>query len=148
MTREWTDGDYIVTTDRTLIDMDVVHRFLSEESYWAKWRSREFNERVIEGSTQCYVLRHQPSRQQVGFARVLTDGAFFGWIGDVFVLREHRGGRGKFLMRSVMDDLAGVRRVTLDTQDAHGLYEQVGFGPVPHPEWRMERIAESVSPAS
>jgi hypothetical protein len=148
MSREWVDGDYLVTTDRTQIDMDVVHWFLSEESYWAGWRTREFNEQVVTGSTQCYVLVHRPSHQQVGFARALTDDAFYAWIGDVFVLPEHRGGRGKFLMQCVMEDLAAVHRVMLDTRDAHGLYAQVGFRPLAHPERRMERVAEAVTPPS
>ena len=148
MSREWVDGDYLVTTDRTQIDMDVVHRFLAEQSYWARWRSRDFNEQVVGESTRCYVLMHRPSERQVGFARVLTDGAFYAWIGDVFVLEEHRGGRGKFLMNCVMDDLADVHRVMLDTRDAHGLYAQVGFRPLAHPERGMERIADAVTPPS
>jgi hypothetical protein len=148
MSREWIDGDYVVTTDRTQIDMDVVHQFLAEESYWARWRSRAFNEQVVAGSTRCYVLVHRPSGRQVGFARVLTDGAFYAWIGDVFVHRDHRGGNGKFLMTCVMDDLSQVHRVMLDTRDAHGLYAQVGFRPLAHPERGMERVAPSVTPSS
>ena len=62
------------------------------------------------------------------------------------VVREHRGGRGKFLMRCVMEDLAGVRRVLLGTLDAHALYAQVGFGPLERPELMMERLSDE--PAS
>src|SRR3954471_9436882 len=118
--RQWTDGDYSVTTDKSRVDFDVVHRYLSAESYWAEGRSREQTEQVIAAS-RCYTLRHEPSEAQVGFARVLTDGYAMAWIGDVFVIETHRGGRGKFLMSCMSDDLAVVRRVVLSTYDAHSL---------------------------
>jgi GNAT superfamily N-acetyltransferase len=137
---EWSDGDYVVTTDRSRVDRDVVHRYLAEESYWAKGRAREVTDQVIDNS-RCYALVHVPTGAQVGFARVLTDGCWFGWIGDVFVLPEHRGGRGKFLVQCVMEDLASVRRVSLGTYDAHGLYAQFGFTPVEYPERWMERFS-------
>jgi Acetyltransferase (GNAT) domain len=136
--REWTDGEYLVTTDRARVDHDVVHRFISEASYWAPGRSREISDHVIANS-RCYSLFHEPSGAQVGFARVVTDGHWYAWIGDVFVLPEHRGGQGKFLMRCIMDDLAAVWRVALDTRDAHGLYAQFGFASPAHVERQMER---------
>jgi hypothetical protein len=142
---QWSDGDYIVTTDPARIDRDVVHRYISEESYWGHGRSRELTDQVVDNS-RCYSLVHAPSGEQVGFARVLTDGCWFGWIGDVFVLEGHRGGRGKFLMRCVMEDLEPVRRVSLGTADAHSLYAQFGFTTVEHPERWMERFQDHVSP--
>jgi hypothetical protein len=138
---QWTDGDYSVTTDKALVDRDVVHHYLSQESYWAQGRTREQTEQLIDAS-RCYMLRHDPSAAQVGFARVLTDGFSMGWIGDVFVLEGHRGGRGKFLMRCISEDLALVRRVMLGTHDAHGLYAQFGFGPLSRPEVWMERFLD------
>jgi hypothetical protein len=86
-----------------------------------------------------YVVTTAAGRQ-VGFARVLTDATWFAWIADVFVLRAHRGGRGKFIMRCITEDLAGVRRVVLGTRDAHGLYAQFGFRPVAEPANWMERM--------
>jgi hypothetical protein len=137
----WTDGDYSVTTERARVDVETVHRFLSEESYWAEGCSREYVEHVVAAS-RCYSLMHEPAAAQVGFARVVTDGAWFAWIGDVFVLPEHRGGHGKFLFRCVMDDLEPVRRVTLETRDAHGLYRQFGFAAPNRPETKMERLLD------
>ena len=135
----WTDGDYSVTTDKALVDHDVVHHYLSQDSYWAQGRTREQTEQLINAS-RCYTLRHDPSGMQVGFARVLTDGYSMGWVGDVFVLALHRGGQGKFLMRCISEDLALVRRVMLGTHDAHGLYAQFGFGRLSRPEVWMERL--------
>jgi hypothetical protein len=138
---QWADGEYSVTTDKTRVDHDVVHRYLSQESYWAKGRLREQTEQLIAAS-RCYSLRHDPSDAHVGFARVVTDGYSIAWIGDVFVLEPHRGGRGKFLMTCIGDDLALVRRVMLGTQDAHGLYAQFGFAPLGRPELWMERVLD------
>jgi hypothetical protein len=134
----WTEGDYTIVTDHAAVDHDVVYRFLEEQSYWARGRGRERMEHSIRYSRP-YVLRHIPTDAQVGFARVVTDGEWFAWIADVFVLADHRGGRGKFLMRCIMEDLAEVRRITLGTRDAHGLYAQFGFGPLPNPDGVMER---------
>jgi hypothetical protein len=135
---QWTDGDYEVTSDPARVDFEVVYRFLSQESYWAQGRARELIECAVRASRP-YSLYHAPSSEHVGFARVLTDGTWFGWIGDVFVLPEHRGSRGKFLLSCIMQDLVPVRRVALETRDAHGLYAQFGFAPLVHLEIRMER---------
>ena len=136
--RRWTEGDYTVTTDPTAVDTDMVYAFLVEEAYWWHGRPREVVEHAIK-SSRPYSMFHDPTATQAGFARVLTDGCWFGWIGDVMVVPAHRGGRGKFLMRCVMEDLEPVRRVTLGTRDAHGLYAQFGFTSVPHRESWMER---------
>ena len=141
----WTEGDYTVTTDPEVVDLDMVYRFLVDEAYWWQGRSRDVIEHGIANSRP-YSLWHDPSGTQVGFGASLTDGGWFAWLGDVMVLREHRGGRGKFLLRCVMEDLAGVRRVVLGTLDAHALYEQVGFGPLERPELMMERLSDE--PAS
>ena len=133
----WVEGDYSVSTDPEAVDIDMVHRFLVDEAYWWHGRPRDAIEHAISTSRP-YSLRHDPSDRQVGFARVVTDGTWIGWIGDVMVLPDHRGGRGKFLMRCVMEDLAPVRRVILGTRDAHGLYAQFGFTPLQHPDGMME----------
>src|SRR5437868_2558224 len=99
--RTWTNGDYVVTTDPARVDLDVVSRFLAEESYWAAGRTRAEQARANDLST-CFTLLHAPTERQVGFARVLTDDVGFGWVADVFVLDGHRGrGLGVFLMQCV-----------------------------------------------
>lgn len=136
---QWTDGDYLVTTDPARVDIEVVQRFMVEESYWARDRTQRELEHAI-ALTRPYSLIYEPTGEQVGFARVLTDATWFAWIADVFVLEGHRGGRGKFIMRCITEDLAGVRRVVLGTRDAHGLYAQFGFRPVAEPANWMERM--------
>lgn len=141
--REWRDGDHLVTTDPDAVDLDVVHGFLSEHSYWAQWRSREQQARA-NACSRCYTVL-DAGGVQVGFARAVTDHVSFAWIADVFVVPAARGhGLGKFLARCFTEDLAHVHRLFLGTRDAHGLYAQVGFVPPPNQERWMERI--SVTP--
>ena len=118
---------YTVSTDRSRMDVDSIHRFLSEEAYWAKGRPREVTERAIENSIPFGVFLGD---EQVAFARVVTDTITFAWLADVFVLPEHRGsGVGKLLVQSVLADerLRGMKRWFLGTADAHELYRQFGF---------------------
>ncbi len=130
--------DIEISTDRERLDVDVIHRWLSEESYWARGRSREVVERAIAHSL-CFGVYLE--ERQVGYARVVTDFATFAWLADVFILDEFRGrGYGKVLVQAVVDhpDLQGLGRILLATKDAHGLYAQFGFTPVP-PDRFMER---------
>jgi GNAT superfamily N-acetyltransferase len=144
--REWADGDYVVTTDRARVDLVVVHRFISEESYWARGRSRDAQTRANEAST-CFAVIHAPTGEQVGFARVLHDGVSFGWVADVFVISSHRGrGVGVFLMRCVADAFRDLARLVLGTRDAHGLYAKVGFSPIIRVDRWMERWQEEPNP--
>ncbi len=144
--REWTEGDYLVTTDRARVDLDVVHRFISGESYWALGRSRDAQQRANAAST-CFAVIHVPTGQQVGFARVLHDGVSFGWVADVFVISSHRGkGVGVFLMQCVADAFGDVARLVLGTRDAHGLYAKVGFAPIIRTDRWMERWQEEPNP--
>jgi len=124
-----------------LLDVDVIHKFLSEESYWANRRTREQTRRAIENSI-CFGLYDGDA--QIGFARVVSDFSTFAYLGDVFVLKEYRGrGLSKMLMEAVVShpDLQGLRRWLLATKDAHGLYEQFDFAPLRFPERWMERTA-------
>jgi GNAT superfamily N-acetyltransferase len=126
-----------IVTERARMDVDVIHRYLSEESYWAKGIPRERVERSIANSL-CFGAFD--GRSQVGFARVITDYATFGYVADVFVLPSHRGrGIAKELMRAVREhpDLATLRRWHLVTRDAHALYAQFGFAPLEAPERHM-----------
>jgi GNAT superfamily N-acetyltransferase len=119
-----------ISSDRDRIDRALVHRFLSEESYWARSRTREENDRIIEASL-CFGV-YEDGRQ-IAHARVITDTVAFGYLGDVFVLPEARGrGVGKALMEAVLahPDVRDLSRFTLVTDDAHGLYEQYGFAPL------------------
>ena len=130
-------GSFVVSTDKKRIDLDVVHGFLTE-CYWARGIPREVVARCIENSL-CFGV-HGEGRQ-VGFGRVISDYATYAYIGDVFVLESYRGrGLGKWLMECVMrhPGLQGLRRWSLVTADAHGLYSQLGFTALKAPEKSME----------
>src|ERR1700742_3363012 len=117
---------YEISTDRSRLNVTLIHDFL-RSSYWAKDIPREIVERSIEGSL-CFGA--YADGRQVGFARVVSDFATFGYLADVFVLTEHRGkGVGKLLMANILKhpQLQGLRRFLLATKDAHGLYAQFGF---------------------
>lgn len=123
----WRRGDYLISTDRSRLDLDVIHAFLSEEAYWSPGVSREVVERSIESSLNFGLYR---GSEQVGFARVVTDRATFAWLADVFVLPEHRGARlGEWLVRTAVahPELRRLRRWILATADAHELYARFGF---------------------
>ena len=134
-------GEYEIDTDKRRLDLSAIHRFLSQESYWAKNRTMEQTLTAIENSL-CFGVYQ--GREQVGFARVITDKATFAYIGDVFILDGHRGkGLSKWLMEIIVaqPDLQGLRRWLLATYDAHGLYRQFDFDALKHPERWMERTA-------
>jgi GNAT superfamily N-acetyltransferase len=115
-----------------------VHRWLSDESYWAAGRSRDVVDRSFAASLGVGVY---DGSSQVAVARVVTDGVTFAWVCDVFVDAGHRGrGIGTWLMAAVTEHLAGrgVGRVVLATRDAHPVYAGVGFAPLAAPERWME----------
>ncbi len=129
---------YEISTDRARLDRPLIHRFLSEESYWARGRSREVVDRSIERSLCFGAYR---GARQVAFARAVTDRATFAWLADVFVVHEERGrGLGLWLVETVLahPDLEGVGW-HLRTADAHGLYSRFGFTRVPGDERLMVR---------
>ena len=135
---EWRRGEYLITTDPARVDLAVVHGYLAD-SYWAKDIPLEKVRRSIEHSLNFSIYHGE---RQVGFARVITDYATFGYLGDVFVLEPHRGrGLSKWLMELVVahPDLQGFRRWVLLTRDAHGLYQQFGFKAIAAAERYMER---------
>src|SRR4051812_10082180 len=110
MSQEWTKGEYTISCERARLDLDLVSDFLSNDSYWARGRSRERVERSIENSLPFGLYKGDG---QVGFARVVTDYATFAWLADVFVLDSERGrGLGLWLVETVMahPELGGVRR--------------------------------------
>ena len=139
MSHSFTDSaGYTISNALEDIDFDALYAFLSA-SYWSRGIPRATMERSIRGSMP-FVLRDD--RGNLGFARVVTDRATFDYIGDLFVLPEHRGrGLSKRLMEAIMGhpELQNFRRWMLATSDAHGLYEKFGFRPLAAPDVLMER---------
>ena len=130
---------YTISTEKSRLDVDMIHRYLSEESYWAKNIPRALVERAIDNSL-CFGA-YDERGAQAGFARIVTDFAVFAYIGDVFVLPAHRGrGVSKLLMRAIREhpSLQELRRWYLLTDDAHALYEQFGFHALEDPRRHME----------
>jgi GNAT superfamily N-acetyltransferase len=137
---EWRREEYTISTDPEKIDVVMVHRFLAEESYWAKGRPFEVTQRALDHSV-CFGLFRNMDDRQVGFARVVTDFATYGYLMDVFVLRPYRRqGLGKWLVQCVLAHpaLQGVSRWQLKTADAHGLYARYGFARLTTPDSMME----------
>jgi len=130
-------GDFHLSTDPALLDLDLIHGFLAE-SYWAKGIPRETVARSIENSL-CFAV--YKGAAQVAFGRVISDFATYAYIGDIFVLEAFRGqGLSKWMMEAITSHpkLQGLRRWTLLTRDAHGLYAQFGFTPIQKPDRFME----------
>jgi len=120
------DG-YLITTANGKMDVDLIHQYLSEESYWAKDIPKSIVEKSVANSL-CFGIFF--NKEQIGFARVVTDKATFAYLADVFVLPPHRGkGLSKWLMQVIhaRPELQTLRRWLLGTMDAHGLYEQFGW---------------------
>jgi GNAT superfamily N-acetyltransferase len=139
MVESWERDDYLISTDRSRLDVELIHEFLSKATYWAVGRKRDVVQRSIENSLPFGIYK---GNNQIGFARVVTDYATFAWVADVFVLPEYRGrGLSKWLMEIILahPQLQGFRRWVLATKDAHSLYERFGFIPLHRPERWMER---------
>ena len=127
-----------ISTDKQLLNFEVIYNYLKNDSYWAKGIPVETVKKAIENSL-CFGVYQQ--NIQVGFARVITDKAVFAYIGDVFILEGFRGlGLSKWLVQTIKahTDLQGLRRWSLATADAHRLYAQFGFKPITRPETWME----------
>jgi GNAT superfamily N-acetyltransferase len=140
--KQFHEHEFSISTDKARLDVAMIHRFLSNDSYWAQGRALEQTKTAIENSI-CFGVFH--AEVQVGFARVISDKATFAYIGDVFILDEFRGrGLSKMLMRAMLEypELQGLRRWVLATKDAHGLYEQFGFSTLKFPERWMEHPAK------
>lgn len=130
--------DFTISDDKERLDILFVHHFLSKESYWAQNIPFATVERSIAGSL-CFGLYHK--KQQIGFARLITDRATFAYLADVFIIEAFRGrGLSKWLVSSIHNhpDLQGLRRWMLATKDAHELYKQFGWQPLDHPEQLMQ----------
>jgi GNAT superfamily N-acetyltransferase len=136
---EKTEDGLLFSTDRALLDIDAIHAFLANESHWVPGIRREFVERAIANSL-CFAVFD--GTRQLAFARVITDGAGFAWLADVFVIADARGQKlGERLVEFAIahPDLRHIRRFMLATSDAHSLYAKFGFTPLSRPERIMER---------
>lgn len=137
------DARYRFSDSTAELDRDAVHRWLSVESYWAEGRSRDLQDRAIDGSRNFGVYDVETG-EQVAYARVVTDAATFAWLCDVFVADEVRGrGVGVGLIAGVCAwlDTLSLKRTMLATKDAHGLYAKFGFEAVANPDMWMARAA-------
>jgi GNAT superfamily N-acetyltransferase len=138
---EWERDGFTISDNKDKLDVEVISRFLAEESYWANRRTQEQTVTAINNSL-CFGLYWRT--EQIGFARVVSDFATFAYLGDVFVVSEFRGrGLGKLLMETIVahPQLQGLRRWLLATKDAHGLYEKYGFDPLRFPGRWMEKTS-------
>ncbi len=131
--------EYLISTDPARLDGAAVHAFLTK-AYWCAGISRTLLDRALANSL-CFGLYHR-GREQVGLSRVVTDYSTFAYLCDVYVLESHRGkGLGHWMVECVMThpDLQNLRRFTLATRDAHGIYAAFGFASPKAPERQMER---------
>ena len=131
-------NDYFFSTDKKKLQINVIYNYLANESYWAKNIPLSIVQQSIEGSL-CFGIYY--NTQQIGFARVITDSATFGYLADVFIIEAYRGqGLSKHLMGFIMAYPAfkPLRRFMLATKDAQGLYKQFGFNQLATPERIME----------
>jgi GNAT superfamily N-acetyltransferase len=134
---DYSNDNYTISTDPSRLDFDVIHHFLTN-SYWSPGVPFATVKKAAENSL-CFGVYE--GDKQVGYARVVTDYTTYAYIADVFIVESHRGqGLGKWLMGCVVEypELQGLRLWMLATRDAHGLYEQVGFEALPHPERFMQ----------
>lgn len=131
-----TENKFIISTDKSKIDLEFVHGFLSN-SYWSPGVPMETVKKAMHGSL-CFGVYEND--KQVGYARMVTDTATFAYLADVFIDENYRGkGLGKWLVKTILahPDLQGLRRIMLATRDAHALYEQLGFIAINNPERYM-----------
>lgn len=116
----WRMTEFMISTDRVLLDFDIIHEFISKESYWGLDRGREVMEKAMNNSAYCFGVYHENNkvRKQIGFARVVSDLTTFAYIADVFILSDYRGkGLGKWLIQTIVNhpELKTLKRLTLFT---------------------------------
>ena len=133
------EAKYYISTDAAELDLDFIHSYLSEQSYWAKGRSMDLVKRSIDHSL-CFGLYE--NGKQIGFGRVATDHVVFAWLMDLFIDPAYRGqGLGAMLVEHIVNhpSLSQVNGIGLRTDDAHELYARFGFGPIPNKDTWMFR---------
>jgi GNAT superfamily N-acetyltransferase len=133
---ETTEGDYVITTNKQKMNVETIHQYLSQESYWAQNISIETVTRSIEHSFCFAILYHN---NQIGFARLITDYATFAYLADVFIIEQHRGkGLAKKLLEFIHTnpEVQGLRRWMLGTKDAHRLYSKFGWSSITEEQYK------------
>lgn len=136
------DAQYRFSGETAELDREQVHRWISEQTYWAPGRPHFRQDAAIDGSRN-FGVYDTASNKQVAYARIVTDGVTFAWLCDVFVDPEVRGrGIGAMLIGGIVDHCRplALRRIALSTDDAHGLYAKFGFAPLASSESWMERL--------
>lgn len=142
----WHKNEFTISDEKNLLNKDYIHDYLSNKSYWAENIPEEIVAKSIEGSC-CFGIYHNEKQDlldgsQVGFARVITDKATFGYLADVFIDEAYRRrGLAHWLMEVVMShpELQGFRGWMLTTRDAHSLYAKFGFAPLENSQRVMRR---------
>lgn len=137
MIHEFQKDEYSISTDKSKLQFNVIHAFLST-SYWSPNVPMEIVKRAAENSVTFGIYKN---KAQVGYARIISDCATFAYLADVFILESERGkGLSKWLIESIMQlpELQGLRRWSLATRDAHSLYAKFGFTPLQNPEIMMQ----------
>jgi GNAT superfamily N-acetyltransferase len=137
------DDGYEIDTAPGRLDVKQVHTWLATDAYWALGRPEDVMVRAVRNSL-CFGV-YAPDGRLVGFARAVTDLATFAWLCDVYIEPASRGrGLGTWLATEATDHLSshGLRRITLATMDAHGVYEKAGFAPLSRPERWLEILRE------
>lgn len=137
--QEWQRGGFVISTDRAKMQIDVIYDYISKQSYWMAGIPKSRVQRIIDNALNFGIF---DGPRQIGYADVITDFATFAYLANVFVLEDYRGqGLSKWLMECILahPDLQDLRRWTLLTADAHGLYKQYGFEPINNPESWMHR---------
>jgi len=132
--------DFIITTDKSKLDTNVIHDFLSNHSYWSRNIPLEKVKTAFDNSLN-FGLFH--NSRQVGYARVISDFSQIAYLADVFIVEEYRGrGLSKWLMQTIMShpNLQGLRKWVLLTKDAHELYKKFGWQPISYPDKWMEKV--------
>ena len=136
---EFKKDNFIISDDSSKLNINTICDFLSR-AYWADKRPRHVIEKSIQHSLNFGVYEGD---KQIGFARVVTDFAVFAYLCDVFIHEDYRGNSlEKWMMESIMShpNLQGLRRWSLATHDAHGLYKQFGFTELSNPINWMEKF--------
>ncbi|HXS37572.1 MAG TPA: GNAT family N-acetyltransferase [Flavipsychrobacter sp.] len=135
---------YLITTDKSLLQPEVVHEWLSKNSYWAEHVPYDIVKNAFDNSYCIGILK---DHQQIGYGRLITDYATFAYLADVYVEETHRGnGLGKKMMSILFEQdwLKKLRRIMLATKDAQGLYKQYGFVLPQYPERLMEIVRPKI----
>jgi len=138
------DDKYTISAEKSKLDIDIIHDYLCNKSYWAKGRSMESVKKSIDNSL-CFGLYHE-NKKMIGFARVVTDKIAFAYLLDVFVLEPYRGkGLGKRLVKYIIEhpDLK-IRFWLLGTADAHELYKKLGFSELKDPSRFLTVVDKSI----